>query len=134
MSQSLIAFLGALIPIFLMDGTWLFMTSKSFYAFHLGDLVAEKPQLGAVAFFYPIYAFALSVLVVVPALQNGQGLLKTFLLGALFGFAAYAAYDLTNQATIRNWPLIVTVVDMAWGTFLTGMGSMFALLIARYFS
>lgn len=134
MQQQLIAFLATLVPMLLMDGSWLTLMSKRFYSPQLGSLVADTPSFGPVLLFYPIYAFAVSVFVVMPALHSGQGLLRTFLLGALFGFAAYAAYDLTNQATLKNWPMIVSVVDMAWGTFLTGTGSVVALILSRYFS
>lgn len=101
------------------DGLWLSIIAKNFYAKHLGFLMTKTPNLTAAAIFYLIYIFTLLVLVISPALQKGS-LSAAILNGALFGLCAYATYDLTNLATIKDWPLIVTIVDLIWGTVLTG--------------
>lgn len=103
----------------LIDGVWLAVIAKNFYAKYLGYLMAKTPNLAAAGIFYVIYIIALVVLVISPAVQKGS-LQGAILTGALFGLAAYATYDLTNLATIKDWPLIVTIVDLVWGTFLTG--------------
>jgi uncharacterized membrane protein len=113
--QFLVAFFSFLV----IDGIWLTVISKDFYAKHLGYLMAKTPNLPAAGIFYLIYIVTLVALVISPALKNGS-LLSVILTGALFGLCAYSTYDLTNLATIKNWPLIVTVVDLIWGTFLTG--------------
>ena len=105
--------------------------TKQLYSQSLGPLVAEKTQWWAIAVFYPLHAVALTHLIVLPAHANKQGLIKTFASGALFGLAAYGTYDLTNQAIIRNWPLIITIVDMLWGTILTKTGNVIAVTLFR---
>jgi len=70
-------------------------------------------------------------LVVNPSLENSSGLVKVFVLGALLGVVAYATYDLTNQATLKNWPLVVTVIDLVWGGLLTGAVGVFAVWVFK---
>lgn len=100
------------------DGLWLTVIAKDFYAKHLGFLMTKTPNLWAALLFYVIYVITLIVFVISPALQKGS-LWSAILMGALFGFCAYATYDLTNLATIKNWPLLITVIDLIWGAFLS---------------
>lgn len=109
----------ALFTFLIIDGLWLTTIAKSFYAKHLGYLMTKTPNLTAAGIFYLIYIFGLIVLVISPALQKNS-LMSAILMGALFGLCGYATYDLTNMATIKDWPLIVTIVDLIWGTFLSG--------------
>ncbi len=111
-------FLVAFVTFLLVDGLWLTVVAKNFYAKHLGYLMAPKPNLTAALIFYLIYIFTLVVLILAPALQKGS-LSTAIWTGALFGFCAYATYDLTNLATIKDWPLLITIVDLIWGTVLT---------------
>jgi len=111
-------FFVALGSFLLVDGLWLTVISKNFYAKHLGYLMSKNPNLLAAGLFYLIYIFAMVVLVVTPGLEKGS-FWSTVLSGALFGLCCYATYDLTNLATVQNWPLIVTIVDLIWGTFLS---------------
>ena len=69
----------------------------------------------------------------IPLYTSGAKLMTVFLTGALFGLVAYATYDLTNQATVKNWPMIVTLVDLAWGSFLTGTTATCAVIALRTF-
>lgn len=101
------------------DGLWLTLIAKNFYAKHLGYLMTKTPNFLAAGIFYLIYIFGLVVLVLSPAIQKGS-LSSAIIMGALFGFCAYATYDLTNLATIKDWPLIVTIVDLIWGAVLSG--------------
>lgn len=112
-------FLVALFSFLIIDGLWLTVIAKDFYAKHLGLLMAKTPNLAAAGIFYLIYIFTMVVLIISPALQRGS-LQSAILTGALFGLCAYATYDLTNLATIKDWPVLVTVVDLMWGTFLSG--------------
>lgn len=112
-------FLVALFSFLIIDGLWLTVIAKDFYAKHLGFLMAKTPNLAAAGIFYLIYVFTMVVLIISPAVQKGS-LQSAILTGALFGLCAYATYDLTNLATIKGWPVIVTVVDLIWGTFLSG--------------
>lgn len=74
--------------------------------------------------FYPLYTLGLLLLIVFPAIEGGQSLFKVFFLGTIFGLVAYGAYDLTNQAVLKDWPIIVTIVDMLWGSLLAGSASL----------
>lgn len=123
---SLTIFLG-------IDAVWLTTIAKSFYAKHLGYLMADKPNLTAALIFYLINMLGIVVLVIMPSLHE-----KTFyrmaLLSALYGLCTYATYDLTNMATIKNWPTIVTVVDLIWGvTISTVVGVLTFLVVKRFF-
>ena len=109
----------SLFTFLIIDGFWLMVVAKNFYAKHLGYLMTKTPNLAAAGIFYLIYIFGLVVLVLSPALQKGS-LISAILLGALFGFCAYATYDLTNLATIKDWPVLITIVDLIWGTFVSG--------------
>lgn len=121
-------FFVALITFLIIDGAWLALIAKNFYARHLGYLMAKTPNLAAAGIFYVIYIITLVILIIAPALQKGS-LSAAILTGALFGFCAYATYDLTNLATIKDWPLIVTIVDLIWGAFVSGAVSGITYLI-----
>ncbi len=134
MQNILIGFVSSLVAMLAIDAVWLSTMAKTFYAKHIGHLMADSPNLAPAGVFYIIYTFALSVLVVAPAVHNESSFIKVFLLGALFGFSAYATYDLTNQATLKSWPTLVTVVDMLWGAVLTGVTAVIAFYITKHFS
>lgn len=119
------------LPIFLgLDFAWLTLIAKKFYAEHLNFLISPTPNLWAAGTFYIIYLAGLTYFTILPNYSN-KSLLEITLIGALFGFIAYATYDLTNLATIKNWPLIVTVVDLAWGAFVSGTVAMLTYLLAK---
>lgn len=111
-------FLVAFLTFLAIDGLWLTVVAKDFYAKHLGFIMTKTPNLTAALLFYLIYIFTMVILVISPALQKGS-LMTAILTGALFGLCAYATYDLTNLATLKDWPLLVTVVDLIWGTVLS---------------
>ena len=124
----------ALVTFLMIDGVWLTVVAKNFYAKYLGYLMAKTPNLAAAGIFYLIYIFGLVVLVLSPALQKGS-LTTAILTGALFGLCSYATYDLTNLATIKDWPLLITLVDLVWGTFVTGaVAGVSYLILTRWFS
>ncbi len=114
------------------DLAWLSVMAKRFYAARLGGLVRNRPRMGAAIVFYGLYVLAIVIFAVAPALAAGNAI-SAAVYGALFGFFAYATYDLTNYITLRGWPLVVTLVDMAWGTFLTGASATLGYLGARMF-
>jgi uncharacterized membrane protein len=133
MKTYVIAYFCFLLPMLAIDSVWLFTMSKRFYKTRIGSLLADSPRLAPAAIFYLIYAFGAAVLVVVRAVSNETGYLKVFGLGAILGLFAYATYDLTNQATLREWPVIVTVVDLIWGALLTGVVSIISVSLTRLF-
>ena len=134
MKQFIIAYFTSLISILIIDGIWLFFVAKNFYAKYLGSLMAKSPNLLAAGIFYLLYPLGLIVLVILPAIKGNTSFFKIFLLGALFGLIAYATYDLTNLATIKDWPVIVSVVDILWGTLYTGVISIIVVYLTRIFS
>lgn len=131
MKNLIISYFSTLIALFAIDGLWLLVIANKFYKKYLGYLMADNPKMIAAVIFYLLYAFGISMLVILPALKGNFGLGKVFLTGALLGLIAYAAYDLTNQAIVKDWPIIVTVVDMAWGAFLTGTVATIAFYITK---
>ena len=102
-----------------MDMTWLLVIAKDLYAKHLGYLMSKTPNLVAAGIFYLLYVAGLVVFVLEPAIKNNS-LVEALWRGALFGLIAYATYDLTNLATIKDWPLLITVIDLIWGAVLSG--------------
>jgi hypothetical protein len=104
------------------DVTWIGLIAKNFYQKHLGYLMSESFSLPVALLFYALFALALVIFVIVPA-QEKQSLQKALTLGFFFGLVTYSAYDLTNQATVKNWPVIVTVVDMLWGASMAALTS-----------
>ncbi len=99
------------------DAIWLTTIANSFYKDKLGKLLADKPSLAPAALFYALYIFALIVFVIKPGID--QSLATVAWRGALLGLVMYATYDLTNQATLKDWPHAITIVDLLWGTFIT---------------
>lgn len=117
----------------IIDAIWLGMVATSFYARSLGDLMLDQPKLGIAALFYIGYTFAIVLLASTPAAKTGS-LTQALLYGAVFGLAAYGTYDITNMATLKNWPVTMSLVDMAWGTVLTATASAAGYVTLRYMS
>ena len=111
-------YLATLVAFFAIDMVWLGLVAPGLYRKYLGYLMAPKPNWLAAIIFYLLFTFGILVLVVVPGLQE-RSLGATLLRAALFGLVSYATYDLTNLATIKDWPVLVTVVDLIWGTVLS---------------
>lgn len=123
---SLVVFLG-------IDFVWLTSMGERFYRPNLGRLMAEKANLPVALVFYLLYVVGVLVLVVMPAVDKGS-LVQAILGGALLGAVAYGTYDFTNLATIEGWPVIVTVVDVIWGTTLTAVIAAVGYTAARWLS
>lgn len=107
----------ALPVFFVIDMIWLGLVARNFYRQHLGGLMRPDVNWVAAIVFYLLFIVGLVVLVIEPAIDAGS-LLQAVWRGALFGLVTYATYDLTNLATLRDWPVLVTVVDLAWGMVL----------------
>lgn len=117
------------LPIFLaIDLVWLSLIARNFYALHLGYLMKTNINFAAAGVFYLLFVVGLVVFAVLPALEKNSWTQALFL-GALLGLVSYATYDLTNLSTIKDWPLIVTIVDMAWGTVLGGLVSVISYFV-----
>jgi len=115
-------YLCTLLAFFVIDMVWLGLTVRGFYQKHLGHLLRPNPNWTAAIVFYLLFVAGLIVFVVVPSLQAGSTR-KVLMLGFVFGLITYATYDLTNQATVKDWPWVVTVVDMTWGGILATLVS-----------
>lgn len=118
------------LPIFFaIDMLWLGLVAKGFYAKHIGSLMKTNVNWAAAIVFYLLFITGLVVFVIGPALEKSSWE-RALALGALFGLISYATYDLTNLATMKDFPLIVTVVDLAWGTILAASVSLATYLVA----
>ena len=123
MKINLIAFASTLIIFVAIDFIWLKSMADILYRPALGDMLAPEFRAMPAVLFYLIFAAALTFFAVSPSLQSNAGIATALLNGAIFGFAAYATYDLTNQATLRNWSTLLTVADLAWGSFLSAIAA-----------
>jgi uncharacterized membrane protein len=126
-------YFATLVAFFAIDLVWLVLVARTFYRKYLGFLMAPSPNWLAAILFYLLFVVGIVVFAVLPGLETNS--LKTTLLrGALFGLIAYATYDLTNLATVKDWPLIVTVVDMIWGTVVSVVVSYAGYMAGRWLS
>ena len=111
------------------DSIWLSTMGNLLYRPVLGEILQEKfSPLPAVAF-YLIYILGILVFAITPAMSTGKWM-TALTYGAMFGFFAYATYDLTNQATLKRWSTLLSVVDIGWGTVLTGLSAAAGFVIA----
>jgi uncharacterized membrane protein len=124
-------YLVTLFVFFAIDMVWLGLIAKSFYQSQIGYLMKATPNWTAAIIFYLLFIVGLVVFVVAPSLAK-QSWSQALLLGALFGLICYATYDLTNLATIKNWPILVTVVDLIWGTVLSASVSYISYNVIRF--
>jgi len=115
---------------FTLDLTWLGVAAKGFYKAQMGHLMRPDTQWVPAALFYLIYVAAIIVLCVKPGLER-ESMGRAVAMGAVFGLAAYAAFDLTSLALLKDFPLTVALVDLAGGTFVTAAVSGAAYAIAR---
>jgi uncharacterized membrane protein len=128
--QYLAAYLATAVIFLFIDFLWLGYIAKNFYFSRLGDLLLDKPNLGVAAVFYAVYVIGVVIFAVGPALKYGSWQIA-LVYGALFGFFCYATYDMTNLATLKGWPVTIVVVDIIWGTVLTGTSALLGYLITR---
>ncbi len=116
----------------LLDLVWLGLVAQRFYQQHIGYLLRSDVRWVPAVLFYLIYVAALGVIVVWPAVEKAS-VARAVALGAFFGLAAYAAYDLTSLALIKDYPTVVALVDLAWGTCLSAVVSAVMYFAARGF-
>lgn len=116
------------------DALWLTVVASKFYKSQIGSLLLEKPNMTAAIIFYVVYVVGVVAFVISPALEKGSWQYALGY-GALFGFVAYATYDLTNLSTLKGFTLKVVIVDMIWGVCLTAAVSVIAYgIIRQWFS
>ena len=128
-----IAYIATGLVFLAIDAIWLTVAAQRLYRPLMGEMLLENFRVVPAILFYVIYIGGIVVFAVAPAFTTDRWTTAT-LYGALLGLLAYATYDLTNQATLRNWPVIVTIIDLSWGTFLTALAATIGFLIARAFT
>ena len=119
MTRLLIAYVATMIVFFAIDFVWLGTVAKSFYRGQIGPLLLDEFRIGVAALFYLAYLAGVVFFAIRPALDAGSAT-TALLYGAAFGFFCYATYDFTNLATLKGYTVTVAVVDLIWGTILTG--------------
>jgi len=123
-------FLTALPVFFIIDMIWLVLVAKEFYQKQIGFLMRPDINWFAAIAFYLLFIAGLVVFVIAPAIEKNSWI-HALLYGALFGLITYATYDLTNLATLKDWPVMVTVVDLIWGSVLAASISVVTYFIAE---
>jgi uncharacterized membrane protein len=117
-----IGYMAALATMIVADIAWLGFMVPRYYRPTMGDIMLSNVNLPPAIAFYALYPIGLLIFAINPALKTGS-VGTAVMYGALFGFFTYATYDLTNQATLRNWTMQLSAIDIAWGTFLAAAAS-----------
>jgi uncharacterized membrane protein len=122
MTKYLGVYLAVFFTMFIIDMVWLRVIAVNWYADGMGALLSPTPNLWAAGAFYLLFPAGLVIFAVLPA-ESASSVFKAAAMGALFGFFAYATYDLTNLAVVKNWPVGLTFLDLAWGTLVSGISA-----------
>lgn len=122
-SKWLASYVLTSIVFFAIDMVWLGFLAKNLYRKHLFVLLADQVNWTAAIVFYLLFIVGIFVFVIMPAVEKNS-LITALWLGAFFGIVTYATYDLTNLATLKNWPVAIVFIDIAWGAVLTSLVSM----------
>jgi len=125
-------YLIALPVFFIIDMVWLVLVAKNFYKDQIGFLMRPDINWIAAIIFYLLFIVGLVIFVITPAIEKGSWI-QALILGALFGLITYATYDLTNLATFKDWPILVTIVDLVWGATLGALVSVITYFIVDKF-
>ncbi|BES63943.1 DUF2177 family protein [Gottschalkiaceae bacterium SANA] len=120
----------ALVVFLIIDLVWLAFIAKNLYQKELGFIMSAKPNWTAAILFYLIFIVGLVFFVINPAVQKDSWI-YALLVGMLFGLISYSTYDLTNLATLADWPLKITIIDLIWGSSLGGLVSMISFFILK---
>lgn len=118
------------VTFFLIDIVWLVVVARKLYQKELGYIMSEKPNWIVAALFYLIFIAGLIFFVINPALEKNSWT-YALLVGMLFGLITYSTYDLTNLATLKDWPIKITIIDLIWGTSLGGLVSTITFFILK---
>jgi uncharacterized membrane protein len=129
---AVVSYLLTAMVFFGIDLVWLGLVAKNMYNRNIGHLMSSQVNWVAAVVFYLAFIVGILVFAVYPSVDR-DSLLRAIVLGVLFGFFTYSTYDLTNLATLRDWPLSVTIVDIAWGMVLTGAVSAVGFFIVKAF-
>lgn len=116
--MSVKTYMTALVVFFAIDLVWLGVIASKLYRHYLGHWMAERVNWPAALIFYAVFISGLVFFVIEPAMSR-ESMTYALAAGAFFGFLTYATYDLTNLATLKDWPLPITLIDLAWGSVLS---------------
>jgi uncharacterized membrane protein len=130
MKRALVAYAATLVVFAAVDFVWLGFVAKDLYRDGIGHLMADTPNWTAAVLFYLLFIIGLVYFAVAPALEAGAWQ-QAALRAAIFGFIAYATYDLTNLATLKGWPVSIAVADLAWGAFVSAVASTAGFFVTR---
>ena len=125
-------YIASAILFFAIDILWLGVIAKNFYNRYLGRFFRERVNWTAASTFYSLYILGIMIFAILPGI-SAASLIRTVVLGVLYGLFAYATYDLTNLATLKDWPVKIVVVDIIWGMVLCGLVSAGGFLVATRF-
>ena len=126
-------YLIAIVIFTVIDLVWLVFISRKLYQEKLGHLMAPKVNFAAAAVFYLLFIAGMVFFVINPAVEK-QSVLYALGAGAFFGLITYATYDLTNLATLKDWPVSITIIDLIWGSFVTSATSALSTWVSGRFS
>jgi uncharacterized membrane protein len=129
----LVAYVAVLVVFGIIDAGWLNTMGKLLYRPALGDILLDDLRIAPAIVFYLAYPVGVVAFAVMPGLR-ADSLLFAFLSALLFGAIAYGTYDLTNYATLRNWTLQITAIDICYGALASGIAATVAMLVARAFA
>lgn len=130
-SKIVISYLLTMIVFFAIDLVWLGLIAKNLYGKYLGHYLSPEVNWSAAMIFYLLYIAGILVFTVFPAVEKNS-LVHAVLYGAFFGLVGYATYDLTNYATLKDWPLAIVIIDLVWGTILTASVATAGFFIVRF--
>ena len=130
--QNIKVYLITVVVFFIVDIVWLGFVAKGLYAKYLGDLMAPKVNWTAAIIFYLIFIVGLVFFAINPAIEK-ESLKYAIMTGAFFGFITYATYDLTNLATLKDWPVNIAIIDIIWGTILNSATSGITFIVFNKF-
>jgi uncharacterized membrane protein len=130
-SKLILSYLLTTVVFFCIDLLWLGIIAKGFYGRHLADFLAPQVNWVAAIIFYLIFIVGIFIFGIMPAVEK-QSWTQALILGGLFGFFTYATYDLTNLATLKEWPLTIVIVDIIWGFVLSASVSVSGFFIVQW--
>ena len=133
MATKIIQYSIILITGLLIDGIWLGVVAKNFYKKYLGFLMNDTANLKVAFLFYLVFALGVLVFIISPALVQNFTTWKVLLYGALLGLVIYGGYDFTNQSIIKNWPVVITIADLAWGICMSAMTASISYILIKLF-
>ena len=130
-TKILLTYFFTSIVFFIIDIIWLGLIAKNLYAKYLGQFLSEQVNWTAAIIFYLIFIAGIMIFAIYPAVEKSS-LMHAIIYGVLFGFFTYSTYDLTNLATMKDWPMNIVIIDIAWGSALSGLVSLSGYYIGSY--